>query len=279
MACIIALGIGGIKPSLVIRWGGEEKKNRKNVFKVYGSGTVGIFFFIGLFGDKLADFFVYTFMACIVLLVIGLIKPSLVIRWGKEDKRNRKYVLMFYSIGLVLSFILIGMSDQFDESQPAAGNTAVESGQNVDGEEPEKTEEEKAAKEAEEKAEEVGYELKAYKDFVSKLLDIYNMYEEVWMTTSLNDLNKNQEFNEDALSTINTIASKLEILPLTESQQKEFKEYSDKLRQAQERYAKFDEYTRYTLEAGDSFWDDLIFSDMSMEEVALLKAEEYFANK
>ncbi len=153
LACIIALGIGVIKPSLVIRWGGEEKKNRKTVFKVYGSGTVGIFLFMELFGDKLADFFAYIFLACLLALVTGLVNPKIVIRWGREENKNRKYVLKFYSIGVVVSLLLMGMSDQFDESQPAAGNTVVESGQNVDGKALEKTEEEKAAKEAEEKAE------------------------------------------------------------------------------------------------------------------------------
>lgn len=41
--------IGMCSPSLVIRWGNVEKRNRKKVFLVYGLGTLCLYVFIQLF--------------------------------------------------------------------------------------------------------------------------------------------------------------------------------------------------------------------------------------
>lgn len=46
------------------------------------------------------------FLVCLICLVIGIIKPRIVVRWGSQEKRNRKNVLKYYGIGLIISFIL-----------------------------------------------------------------------------------------------------------------------------------------------------------------------------
>lgn len=48
------------------------------------------------------------FLICIICLIIGIIKPSIVIRWG--EKRNRKKVFLYYGLGIVISFILFGVT-------------------------------------------------------------------------------------------------------------------------------------------------------------------------
>lgn len=50
------------------------------------------------------------FLVSIIALLIGLIKPNLVIRWGKKRKRNRKKVFAFYGSGIVLFFILFALT-------------------------------------------------------------------------------------------------------------------------------------------------------------------------
>jgi len=49
-------------------------------------------------------------LSCLVCLIVGVIKPVFVIRWGKLEKRNRKSVFKYYGIGLIVTFILFGMS-------------------------------------------------------------------------------------------------------------------------------------------------------------------------
>ena len=55
------------------------------------------------------NLFLLLFFVCVIALIIGVIKPQLVIRWGDIQKRNRKNVLKYYGIGLVVSFILFGV--------------------------------------------------------------------------------------------------------------------------------------------------------------------------
>lgn len=50
------------------------------------------------------------FLLCLVCLIIGVIKPTFVIRWGELKKRNRKSVFKYYGIGLIITFILFGVS-------------------------------------------------------------------------------------------------------------------------------------------------------------------------
>ena len=97
--------------------------------------------------------FILLFLACIIGLILGLIKPTMVLKWGDLEKRNRKSVLKYYGIGLIVTFILIAAfapktTNTGDKSTTAKVETTVK-------EEPkEKTEEEKAAEVAKQKADE-----------------------------------------------------------------------------------------------------------------------------
>ena len=55
-------------------------------------------------------------VVCTIALIVGLIKPDFVVRWGDYSKRNRKSVLKYYGIGIVLFFVLAAVfSDNLDE--------------------------------------------------------------------------------------------------------------------------------------------------------------------
>lgn len=91
------------------------------------------------------------FLFFLVCLPIGLIKPSLVIRWGEMEKRNRKNVLKYYGIGCIVAFILFGATLPKTENTEDKSTTAKV--QSTVKEQPkEKTEEEKVAEEAKAKA-------------------------------------------------------------------------------------------------------------------------------
>lgn len=54
--------------------------------------------------------FFLLFIISILVLIAGLVKPNLVIKWGDEKKRNRKSVLMVYGIAIIFFFALFVMS-------------------------------------------------------------------------------------------------------------------------------------------------------------------------
>jgi uncharacterized membrane protein YcgQ (UPF0703/DUF1980 family) len=95
--------------------------------------------------------FFLLFLVCIIALLIGIIKPQIVIRWGDIQKRNRKNVLKYYGIGLVVFFILFMVTISDTDNQE--NNTTKEA--DTVKKEKELTAEEKAAAEkaAAEKAE------------------------------------------------------------------------------------------------------------------------------
>lgn len=58
------------------------------------------------------NLFFMLFILCFIALIVGLINPSFVIRWGKPAGRNRKKVIKLYLIGLILLYIVF--SDSLD---------------------------------------------------------------------------------------------------------------------------------------------------------------------
>lgn len=54
-------------------------------------------------GEVMDILFFLLFLVCFIAIIVGLIKPTAVIRWGNSDKRNRKKVLKFYGIGNLVS--------------------------------------------------------------------------------------------------------------------------------------------------------------------------------
>ncbi|GCD11395.1 hypothetical protein [Clostridium tagluense] len=56
---------------------------------------------------SLSIIFFVLFFACGVAIIAGCIKPQLVIRWGNAEKRNKKNVMKYYGISLIVCFILL----------------------------------------------------------------------------------------------------------------------------------------------------------------------------
>lgn len=71
------------------------------------------------------NLFLIIFLLSGLCLIIGLIKPGIVIRWGNEDKRNRKKVLITYGIAIVVSFILFGVFCDSVENDGLSENVGV----------------------------------------------------------------------------------------------------------------------------------------------------------
>lgn len=122
--------------------------------------------------SDLNTLFALLFFVCLIALIIGIIKPQLVVRWGSEEKRNRKSVLKFYGIGVVAMFILFGVTSEgtkkTEEAKTEAKLAKAEQKKELTAEEKaaaeqaaaekaaaEKAAAEKAAKEEEER---IGYE-------------------------------------------------------------------------------------------------------------------------
>ena len=73
--------------------------------------------------SDLNTLFALLFFVCLIALIIGIIKPQLVVRWGEEGKRNRKSVLKFYGIGVIAMFVLVGVTA--DDTKKAEETKAV----------------------------------------------------------------------------------------------------------------------------------------------------------
>lgn len=56
----------------------------------------------------MSNFFVALFLLLAVALIMGLVKPSLIVRWGKN--RNRKAVLIQYGLATLFALIVIGIT-------------------------------------------------------------------------------------------------------------------------------------------------------------------------
>lgn len=54
------------------------------------------------------DFIGIIILLCIIGLIVGIINPKFVIRWGEEKDKNRKNVFKYYGVGSIISFILFG---------------------------------------------------------------------------------------------------------------------------------------------------------------------------
>lgn len=56
------------------------------------------------------NLFLLLFLVSIVALIVGLIKPELVVRWGSEEKKNRKSVLKVYGLAIIAFLILFSIT-------------------------------------------------------------------------------------------------------------------------------------------------------------------------
>lgn len=60
---------------------------------------------------------------CFLAIIIGLIKPQLIIKWGAIEKRTRGKVVTYYGLGVVLSVILLGVFA--DDSETKKDNVSI----------------------------------------------------------------------------------------------------------------------------------------------------------
>ncbi|PGD32248.1 hypothetical protein COM27_20310 [Bacillus wiedmannii] len=106
--------------------------------------------------NDLNTLFALLFFVCLIALIIGIIKPQLVVRWGSEEKRNRKSVLKFYGIGVVAMFILFGVTSEgtkkTEEAKTEAKPAKAEQKKELTAEEKAAAEQAAAEKAAAEKA-------------------------------------------------------------------------------------------------------------------------------
>ncbi|MGR5995322.1 hypothetical protein ACT7C9_23340 [Bacillus cereus] len=100
--------------------------------------------------------FALLFVVCLIALIIGIIKPQLVVRWGEEGKRNRKSVLKFYGIGVIAMFVLVGVTaddtKKAEETKAVAKPAKAEQKKELTAEEKATTEQAAAEKATAEKA-------------------------------------------------------------------------------------------------------------------------------
>ncbi len=106
--------------------------------------------------SDLNTLFALLFFVCLIALIIGIIKPQLVVRWGSEEKRNRKSVLKFYGIGVIAMFILFGVTSEdtkkTEEAKTEAKPAKAEQKKELTAEEKAAAEQAAAEKAAAEKA-------------------------------------------------------------------------------------------------------------------------------
>src|SRR5690625_43516 len=104
--------------------------------------------------------FLILFFISFLALLIGLIKPNIVLKWLREAKRSRKSVAMYFGIAAVVFFILFGATaSPANDSADADNNDQIEQEEKAKEEElkkeqEEKIKEEELKKEQEEKAKE-----------------------------------------------------------------------------------------------------------------------------
>src|SRR5690625_1094678 len=123
--------------------------------------------------------FLILFFISFLALLIGLIKPNIVLKWLPEAKRSKKSVAMYFGIAAVVFFILFGATaSPTNDSVDADNNDQIEQAkeEELKKEQEEKIKEEELKKEQEEKAKEE--ELKKEQEELAKEEELKKEQEE-----------------------------------------------------------------------------------------------------
>lgn len=91
------------------------------------------------------NLFLALFLLCCVALIVGLVRPQAVVRWGAEETRTRKNVLKYYGLGLIASFILFGVTVDGTQTPTASSPVATTPAVTTPDKTPEQIAAEKAA--------------------------------------------------------------------------------------------------------------------------------------
>ncbi len=99
----ILLLFGYFKPTSIIFWGKEEDKTSIKVLKTYGSLSL----FTSIFYLKLIRRFLSTiFTLVIIFFILGMINPKSIIRFGNDELKNRKTILIYLGIPLLFQLFI-----------------------------------------------------------------------------------------------------------------------------------------------------------------------------
>ena len=65
----------------------------------------------------MSNLFLALFFVAIIALIVGLISPKLVVRWGAEEKRTRGRVALIYGVAIVVLFVAFGVASDHEPHQ------------------------------------------------------------------------------------------------------------------------------------------------------------------
>lgn len=121
LACLTGFIIGMVSPTTVIVWGPKEERNRKKVCLYYGLGFLGAMI-LGMLAAVTEDNFQWLGglgrVVLVITLIVGMINPENLPTLRPLEERNRKNVLKYYGIGLLIACLI--------PWEPAATQTIVE---------------------------------------------------------------------------------------------------------------------------------------------------------
>lgn len=83
----------------------------------------------------MAELFGVVFLIAIIGMIIGLIKPKLVLRWGEDGKKNRKRVVLYYGLAIFISIFMIGVTAESTEYEAEKSTEQIEVAAEEDNEE------------------------------------------------------------------------------------------------------------------------------------------------
>jgi hypothetical protein len=72
----------------------------------------------------LSSLFLVLLLIAVVALVVGLINPKVVIRWGEEEKRTRGRAALVYGIAIIVLLVAVGISSNNKTQQTSAPGSA-----------------------------------------------------------------------------------------------------------------------------------------------------------
>lgn len=136
-------------------------------------------------------FFALVVFVSFISFIVGMFNPKLVIKWGVDKKKNRKNVLKYYGLAIIIFGTLFGATspktESTDKSFVATNGQGSKVEQNsVNNEETKKKAEEKARAEAEIKAKaeakaKVEAEAKAKEKIIAEADEYFNKAEDLMM--------------------------------------------------------------------------------------------------
>ncbi|MBF8984638.1 hypothetical protein IZY60_13915 [Lutibacter sp. B2] len=70
--------------------------------------------------------FVLVFFVSIICIILGLIKPKIVIRWGNDSNKTRRMVLLYYGVAMIVSIVMVATTSSTEEKVSISNSSTVE---------------------------------------------------------------------------------------------------------------------------------------------------------